>query len=1403
MSKSPSMRSIMVAVMVALLVAGPFLFYPAKALSPAEEKYLDLDLNMGIAERVSANLSKTHPYIRTLATLAEMAKTLEKGPRSGELQAEDSNLTFNLSKVRIPALEFMGLNGDGAIAEYAYRYILLSNSLDFNNLEMEYSINWEDDGPVTYNPAQPSTSVFGGGFEHKVVFHIHINQPQLNIDPGAGNAQELAEIFNEHTSYDVYFLNYKNEGGTFKVNLERHVDGDEVTIRDYSLYYSVVVQVSYDEKLMNALDAIKPEDGSYVYFAIANVSFTVTYQPSKEVVLSEFSTWDADEQVIDISDIVYSALDILKSQILSSPDSLLPEPVKQALAGAVDQWKTRTYTVTTRHILTRVSFTWTILDDYEVYENGSSLGGGTDIVLAGHNSTEIDNDITPLEQRVLQEADNYLSQYYPGGVAALTADASGVSPVLLYKDTGEIEDLPIGAMSPIKPVTNVSLLFTPYPVKNSALNGQKSTVKITLDEKADSTDDYELSTSDLIATAHYEEEYQEGNTTYTIVHDYTLYFNISVDVQELDLKVLAKVYDILVWVDVNPEIVAKKVEAVKVGSSRLIPALAPLGGSGLLSMIEGGASEIGISGVANAVSALESIALNSNFNWVLPTYFPVPMPHESVKIFAPGEYIGAYYMTSKIKLKGGFLSKIGKPLFSVMYEKVSMTLKSYGSGQGDDPNVGVVYMSAGKIKRSTSDEIRMYSLGFGVGEIRGKVIGPRFYLTPSSTGLPGDTPPELFSGFLNSSIVQFLTGDNFITDLLDDILPGEIFTAAREIVEQMRDNGLYPQVTPYFGGDGSVWAYFMFSPKNTGRFVANKPGDYILSVNSQFNMLHVRIFKVPILGIPIPIPVFISQGETQQTVVHVRQIKALPLLVNYVVKPAGSGGFDGGVIKPLLARQGFSSDSYVGIYAVPVWVDLDGATPIAPVLFRGQYGMGDNATSLTIAAVSPRGTVISGVDVRFFGVPLSFIKVPLNTLERMTPGPEGAILLMPAWKHGQTVSTLGTSGAPTVIRLAKVRTFNLFFYDGKLITYTGVYDPHNKIHYYLKQAENKINEIAGMVQEKLEMVNGTLLMVIGKVNTIEGLLSLINSTAGDINQILMQISQEVVNEIMNAMGAMIKQLVGQFVANAVAAVVGAVLPDPTGVISGYIQDIIQQLLSNAMNQIIPGEGSGQINITDLITRYGMQVLTFVALKAAYDMIGYQGLLSILENVKSVALKGVEMIRRINGAIEYILRIVNNTVEMSKYKPILLSTLHVYSLTGNEIPSEGLLAKLAGSRGENLLLPIDAVEANVTGGAVLYTTPYSTLTFILQVITGAETGEYPNIAVSLQDALLYVAAWTNFIASLIGDDAQGLMNVYNTLLQVSGQISHTIGVIQEWVEIPGIDTHTIILPTISIVPPSQI
>ncbi|MCE4628192.1 MAG: hypothetical protein F7C34_03480 [Desulfurococcales archaeon] len=1403
MARSPDYKSLLVAVMLALLVTGPFLFYPAKAYTPGETELLDLDLNMRIAKSVSANLSKTHPYIRTLATLAEMARTLKEAPRSSGLEAEDSNLTFNLSKVRLPALAFEGLSDGGAVAEYAYRYILLSNELDFDNLAMNYSINWEDDGPVTYNPGQPETSVFGGGFEHKVVFHIHINQPQLNIDPGAGNAGDLAEIFKEHTSYDVYFLNYKNEGGTFKVSLEKHVDGDEVTIRDYSLYYSVVVQVSYDEKLMNALDAIKPKDGSYVYFAIANVSFTVTYQPSEEVVLSEFSTWDSEDKVIDISNIVYAALDNLKSQILSSPDSLLPEEVKQSLASAVDQWKSRSYTVTTKHILTRVSFTWTILDQYEVYENGSSLGGGTEIVLADHNTTEINNDISGLKQRVLNEADSYLSQYYPGGIAALTADASGVSPVLLYEDSGAIEDLPVGAMSPVKPVTNLSLLFTPYPVKNSQLNGQKSTVKITLEEKADSTDDYELSTSDLIATAHYEDEYQEGNTTYTIVHNYTLYFNISVDVEELDLKVLAKVYDILVWVDVNPEIVAKQVEAVKVGSSRLVPALAPLGGSGLLSMIEGGADEIGIGSVANAVSALESMAINSNFNWVLPTYFPVPMPHESVKVFAPGEYIGAYYMTSKIKLEGGFLSRIGKPLFSVMYEKVSMSLKSYGSGPGDDPNVGVVYMSAGKIKRSTSDELRLYSLGFGVGEIRGKVVGPRFYLTPSGTGLPSDTPPELVSGFLNSSIVQFLTGDNFITDLLDDILPGEIFTAAREIVEQMRDNGLYPQVTPYFGGEGSVWAYFMFSPKNTGRFVANKPGDYLLKVNSQFNMLHVRIFKVPILGIPIPIPVFISKGETQETVIHVRQIKALPLLVNYVVKPASSSSSGGGVIKPLLVRQGFSSDSYVGIYAVPVWVDLDGATPIAPVLFRGHYGTGANATSLTIAAVSPRGTIISGVDVRFFGVPLSFIKIPLNSLERMTPGPEGSILLLPAWKHGQTVSTLGTSGAPTVIRLAKVRTFNLFFYDGKLITYTGVYDPHNKIHYYLRQAEKKIDEIAGMVQEKLAMVNGTLLMVIGKVNTIEGLLSLINSTAGNINQILMQISQQVVNEIMNAMGAMIKQIVGQFVANAVAAVVGAVLPDPTGVISGYIQDIIQNLLSNAMNQIIPGEGSGQINITDLITRYGLQVLTFVALKAAYDMIGYQGLLGLLENVKSVALKGVEMIKRINGAIEYILRIVNNTVEMSKYKPILLSTLHVYSLGGNEIPSAGILAKLAGSSGENLLLPIDAVESNVTGGAVLYTTPYSTLTFILQIITGAETGEYPNIAVSIQDALLYVAAWTNFIASLLGDNAQGLINVYNTLIQVSGQITLTLGKVQEWVEVPGVDTHTIILPTVSIVPPSQI
>jgi len=1203
--------------------------------------------------------------------------------------------------------------------------------------------------------------------------------------------------------YDVYLLNYTMLGDAFYVRMEKHVDGDEIYIKDYSLYYAVVVKVSYDKELLNAIDAMKPEDGSYVYFAIANVSFTVTYQPSTEIGLAAYNTGEEPVKQIDITPLVVNALSEVAAQIQSAPESLIPSPVKADLLADLNAWMQGTYSVVTRHILTRVSFTWSVVDSYNVYENGTSIGGGADTVLSGGAAVDINGtDNEELYNAVLERANRTLAAYYPGGIKTFVDPISGVSPVLLYRaEVNKTEPMIIGqATEPIR-VTNASLFFTAYPVPAKTVNGQEiRPTDLKLQVTLEPTSDYQLSTKRLVASSYYQEEYREGNKTYLITHNYTLTFDISAEVVKAYVVARAKVYDILVWVTVNPEIIAKKVEAVKMGSSRLIPALAPLGGNGIFSMLAGGASEIGFDSVSSAIEALSGMIQNSNFNWVLPTYFPVPMPHESIKIFAPGEYIGAYYMTSKIKLKGGFLAKIGKPLFSVMYEKVTMSMKSFGAGPGDDPNVGLVYMVNGKIKKSSGDEIRMYSLGFGVGEIRGKVIGPRFYLTPSSTGLPGDTPPELLRSFLNSKIVDFLIGENFITDLIDGILPGEFFSSAREIVSQMREHGLYPQITPYFGGSGSVWAYFMFSPKNTARFVASQPGDYVLSVKARFNMLHVRIFKIPILGIPIPIPVFISKGEAQQTVVHVRQIKALPLLVNYVVKPAETPT---GAVKPLGPGQRFSDDSYIGIYAVPVWVDLNGVTPISPVLFRGQYGAGPNSTSLTIAAVSPNGAIIDGTDIYFFGVPLSFIKIPLNELDRLVPGPEGSIILAPAWKHGQTVSTINNQGAPTVLRVAKVRTFNLFFYDGKMITYTGVYDPGNKIHYYAVKAEKKVNELASMVQDKLAKINNTFLMVVSKVNTIEGLLSTINSTAGNLNDVLRQISQQLVNEIMAAMGGIIKQIVYQFVANAVAAVFGAFVPDPSSVITGYIQDILQKLIENALNSLIPDNGNKGINITDLITRYGLQILTFVALKVAYEVIGYQGLMNLLNQVKGLALKGVEMVTKVNKMIEYMLKIVNKTVEMSKYKPILLSTLHVYSLKGNEIPSEGILARIAGGAGENLVLPLDAVEANIAEGAVLYTAPYSTLTFIFQAITGAETGEYPNVAVSVQDTLLYIAAWANFVSTLLGDNGQSLQQVHNTLVTLSSQISLYIGQVQEWVEIPGIDTHTIILPSVTIVPPSKI
>ncbi len=1390
-----SYRKALLAVIMALLVVGPMLVYPAKALSqPVQEENSILELNAKVTRSVARNLTTEHPYLLTLAKMARAAESLENGDNK-QVKAED--VTYNLSKVRIPAVVLSSLDDQDAVIEYAYRYILLKNTFNFNDLNMYYRITWDDNSPVMYNPASPTDSVFGGYFTHRVHFHIDLSQPIVDASPGAGNTQELVELFQQYTHYNVYFMEYLSSGSLMSVNFKKLSDNSEIDVKDYSLYYGVVVQMYYDPQLLQALRSMQPENGTYIYYSIAKVSFTVTLQPSTTQVLAEGSTWQLSEQTYDISPYVVAALNMIAQQIQSSD---MPAPVKNAFLQKLTQWAQQSYTLKTKHNIVNITISWVLTDQYDVYENSSYVGGGNEIVLADSFTPSFSvNRTQELIDQALGRANGTLSSYYPGGIKAFLYQEEGQPyPILLYdSETNTTSQMTAGVPSDKVRVDERALLFTTYPLEANTLAGKTPMTKIDIETKTDTTSDYTISPSSLTAAFSYTETATEGNTTYTIHHTYTLYVDISATVKEFEISVEATPYDIYIDIGVEPHIKANETGGLQeISKGHIYPALAPLGGTGIFDLIKGGAGQVGISEIANALQVIDSIVNNTFFQLVFPTYFPTPLIHDSLKIVAPGEYVGVYYMPGKFKID---VPKIGKPLFAIMYEKVRVQLKNTrGNPNADDPSVGLMYYSNGEIQRDGRDYFNMYSLGFAVGEVDNKVIGPRFYMAPSSIG--ETNLPALFESILNSGLFQFLQGDNFITDLLDDILPGEIFEAAREIIGQMRDNGLYPQIGVYFGGSGSVWPYFLVSPKTTYRFVTSRPGDYLLSANADFYMLHVRIFKIPILGIPIPIPIFESHHESASTTLKVRQIKALPLLINYEIKPPENLN----LFTALRAGDPFSSDSYVGIYSVPVWVDLDGYTPIAPVILRGQYGYGPQATSLTIAAVTPSRTVIAATDVYFFGVPLSFVKIPLSELQRITPGEESALLLVPAWKHGKTVSTVQTSGSPTVLRIARVKSFPLFFYDGKLITYTGVYDPDNKIHEYARMAEQKIDEIAGMIQSNLSMVNNTLNNVVGQIGEIQGLLEAINNETLSLDQILQQISAEIVDQIMNAMGGLIEQLVQQFIANAVAAVVGAVVPDPTGFISGYIQDLISQLINNALGQLLPGNGEGgEINITDLITRYGLQVATFLALKAAYNLIGYEGLMNILNEAKSIALKGIEMITRINATINYILKIVNNTVEMTKYKPMVLSALYTYNLAGQQIPNEGILAGLAGASGENIILPIDAIEADLERGGMLYTTPYSTLTFILQIITGAETGEYPNIAVSIPDALAYVAAWVNFVASLLGDNGQSLQQLSTTLLQWSGNVAKYIGLAEQWVEIPGVDTHTILLPTVTLIPPSKI
>jgi len=164
------------AIMLALLVAGPFMFYPATALSNVspESNELDVTLSMEIAERVARNLSETHSYIKTMATLAETLKALEEKQAQGLEAQQELEATSEAGKTVIPALKALSENG---VLDYAYRYIDLRSIFNFSSFSMFYYLRWSDTGSaVKYRPSDPANGVFGGMTKHKVAFH-HSHQP--------------------------------------------------------------------------------------------------------------------------------------------------------------------------------------------------------------------------------------------------------------------------------------------------------------------------------------------------------------------------------------------------------------------------------------------------------------------------------------------------------------------------------------------------------------------------------------------------------------------------------------------------------------------------------------------------------------------------------------------------------------------------------------------------------------------------------------------------------------------------------------------------------------------------------------------------------------------------------------------------------------------------------------------------------------------------------------------------------------------------------------------------------------------------------------------------------------------------------------------------------------------------
>ena len=908
---------------------------------------------------------------------------------------------------------------------------------------------------------------------------------------------------------------------------------------------------------------------------------------------------------------------------------------------------------------------------------------------------------------------------------------------------------------------------------------------------------------------------------------------------------------------------AEKLEgkATVTGDVILVPSMAPLLGNGLLDKVKTLAHKLGVNNeilekfFATSESPSNNLAEKFLSN-ILPSYIPIPTPDKvALNRYAEGEYLGFYMVTGRIE--NIFVPPVGIPIATFFYESWSITYTGAG---------GVLRIDKGStIKLEDGNQITVTSLGIGIGEILGKSIGRRLYIVPSKPLESQNNNDQRRNTNRIEEIIKDLSGSvGTILDLIGNV---EIFS---ETVEKIKDtfkrlsNGVYIQVMPYvdsiLNNRKGLWPYIIFTINNMDRFIA-KDRDGYLEVSSESGsnptiyMLHIRIFKVPGIGIPIPLvmPVYFEVSSVNVRVeINVYKISVEPLLLVY-----DTSGFNEKKKYDLGSLlENYLHNSSIKLYAVPVWVDEEGH-PVAPVLLRGPYNVGLKRSnglavesSLALKLYYLRGddkknaTMLSIVSVTDIGIPLEFLTVPYSKLyELAREGDNGKLVIEPAWYASGILSVAGLGSSSAMkgykLSLAPTKAFNIIETGNNVIVYIGVKsneslldklkikDLVDKIEEGARNAREDIDKIRNALGKNLSGLREYIVEVNNSFNNDESDIgSHISVMEDTLQSIREQLSTDVKRLVEDIASNIMKNLVKQFVKKLIEVTAVALIPDPSG-LSNVVAPIIGSLIDEILGIIdakieeyinnIFGEGgsNGEKSATDLIVKRLLSyTIVYTVESVGKDFLNnivHNSLLNSAKNLLEEIIGAIDNhIKSIEGHLTAVILAIKKLKAMAMYEPILVSKIYMFNGDGRLVNAKTLLGNTVfGHSNENYMMAIDVLEIDdPSSEKLVLIQPYSVLiSGLSKIVNGLFGGntKLPNVIIGIPGALRYASAWLNYVIDVKNrfTESQTSKDIPDKLLQAAEHIKNINKEIEHWIILNSININAVLVPTYLYIPPTTI